>query len=253
MTPSSEFPPFTTTIISNVDPFAFPFDNTDARLSVAEARWHTLWGSFSIMHVQDNEPSPEMAAQEITTCEDFWHEECRGNPVLANFEAILKNYRVHQKGPNDMSFNEESERGSLLELARGYYEEIWQSLTVHEQLALFHLSRDRFIHVEHAGLTPLLQKGLIRFDPDLRLLNSSFREFVRYVGERDELEKHETQQGDSTWTSLKWPLGLGFGTIILGLIMTQEELRTALPAVLTLLPLLLQGIPDLSKPKGISS
>ena len=107
--------------------------------------------------------------------------------------------------------------------------------------------------MEHPGLTSLLQKGLIRFDPDLRILNSSFREFVRYVGERDELEKQENQQGGSTWKSLKWPLGLGFGIIIFGLIMTQEELRTALPAVLTLLPLLLQGIPDLSKPKGTSS
>ncbi|MDH3504117.1 MAG: hypothetical protein OEZ41_00940 [Nitrospirota bacterium] len=107
--------------------------------------------------------------------------------------------------------------------------------------------------MEHPGLAPLHQKGLIRFDPDLRLLNSSFREFVRLVGERDELEKQETQQGGSTWTSLKWPLGLGFGTIIFGLIMTQEELRTALPAVLTLFPLLLQGIPDLSKANVKSS
>lgn len=107
--------------------------------------------------------------------------------------------------------------------------------------------------VGHPGLPPLHQKGLIRFGPDLRLLNSSFREFVRFVGERDELGQKETQQDGSTWTSLKWPLGLGFGTIIFGLIMTQEELRTALPAVLTLLPHLLQGIPDLSKSKDTSS
>jgi len=53
-----------------------------------------------------------------------------------------------------MSFPEESEQDPLLELARGY-EEIWQSLTVHEQVAPTICLRI-IIHVEHEGITPLL-------------------------------------------------------------------------------------------------
>lgn len=48
-----------------------------------------------------------------------------------------------------MSF---SEGGSLLELARGHYEEIQQSLTVHEQLTPYHLSRDYVLHEAQPSL-----------------------------------------------------------------------------------------------------
>lgn len=51
-----------------------------------------------------------------------------------------------------MSFSEDSEQGSFLELAQGYYEEIWQSLTVHEQLAPSHLSRNYGIHETQPSL-----------------------------------------------------------------------------------------------------
>ncbi len=51
-----------------------------------------------------------------------------------------------------MSFSEDSEQGSFLELAKGYFEEIWQSLTVHEQLTSCHLYRDYGIHETQPSL-----------------------------------------------------------------------------------------------------
>ncbi len=135
---------------------------------------------------------------------------------------------------------------AILQLARSYYKEIWQSLNIDEQLALFHLAKDRFIHFEHPGLEPLIRKGLLRFGPDLRLLNASFREFVLIVGERDELREREAQQDHSLWGKLKWPMALGFGTILLFLLVTQEELRAAIPAVIALAPVLFRGLPELS-------
>ena len=41
-------------------------------------------------------------------------------------------------------------------------------------------------------------------------------------------------------------MGLGFGTILLFLMITQEDLRAALPAVIALAPLLLRGLPALT-------
>lgn len=40
-----------------------------------------------------------------------------------------------------MSFSKESKQGPLHEITQGDYEEIWQSLTVHEQVAPHHLSQ----------------------------------------------------------------------------------------------------------------
>jgi len=239
------------TILSNVDPFSFPLHSKESIVKLQEAQWHALLGSFSIVHFhaqsQKTRTFQDRALSQKTgdTLEDLVDEECRWTPALRNlgltYTAFARNEGTGIDTPSKTTVSR-----AIFQLARAYYEDIWQALTTDEQLALFHLSKDRFIHVEHPGLEPLFQKGLIRFDPDLRLLNSSFREFVLMVGERDALQDQETQKGQSPWGTLKWPMGLGFGTIVLFLIATQEELRAALPAVITLVPLLLQGLPELA-------
>ncbi len=245
---------FATTIFSNVDPFSFRFDETEARLGPEEARWHSLLGSFYMFHVQNlistQGDAPKNASTLREKLEKFIHDECRASPALRSLNDIYSNLLL--KDLKDR-VTEDTVREAIFQMAKGYYEQIWQSLTVDEQLALYHVAKDRYIHIEHPGLEPLLKKGLILFDPDLQLMNTSFREFVRMAGERDELKKQEQEKGQSIWKALKVPVGLGLGTIILLLIFTQEELRTALPAVISLVPLLLQGIPDISKPKGASS
>lgn len=241
-----------TTILSNVDPFSFTFKQKKSTFNLQEARWRSLWGSFGIVHFQAK-PQESKTSQDVEhsqkpedTLNDLIDTECRWTPVLRNLGLTYKTFARNEGTKIDPSHSEMTVSRAIFQLAKAYYEEIWQSLTTDEQLALFHLSKDRFIQVEHPGLEPLLRKGLIRFDPDLRLLNASFREFVRVVGERDALHEEEAKKGNSLWGSLKWPLGLGFGTILVFLIATQEELRAALPAVIALVPILLQGLPELS-------
>ena len=158
----------------------------------------------------------------------------RWRSLWGNFEIV----DFHHSTPKEIT---------NLQLAKPYYEKIWETLTLDEQLALYRLARDRFIHVEHPGLDSLFRKGLIRFDPDLCLLNTSFRAFVLEAGDRDRLAHQEATQGESVWDSMKIPVGLGF-TIVAGtLILTQEELRAALPAVFAALPFLLQGFSEFTK------
>ena len=241
-----------TTILSNVDPFSFPLHSKESTIKLKDAQWHALLGRFGIVHVhaqnqETNTPQDEESFQKPgDTLENLVDEECRWTPALRNLGLTYITAFAHNKGTNIDATSKTTVSRAILQLARAYYEDIWQSLTTDEQLALFHISKDRFIHVDHPGLEPLLQKGLIRFDPDLHVLNESFREFVRVVGERDALHEQESQKGNSLWGTLKWPMGIGFGTIVLFLIATQEELRSALPAVLTLVPLLLQGLPELA-------
>lgn len=242
-------PRVSTTILSNVNPLTFPFDTPETKHSLPQTRWHAIWGSFAMMYIRTTSPSTEATPKATNTLDELLQEECGETPVLHNFATTFKKYVLSQSGTADRHHSHESVRASILQMAQPYYEEIWQSLTVEEQLALFHLSRDRFIHVGHPGLDPLLRKGLVQFNPDLRIMNASFRKFVQIVSVRDELHQQEAQKGNSVWNALKVPVGIGLATIIVALILTQEELRTALPAVIALLPLLLQGIPDLAKEK----
>lgn len=241
-----------TTILSNVDPFSFPFQQDDSSFNLQEARWRSLWGSFAIVHFQAKpHEAPRSHGQESSPTraellDNMILDECRWTPVLMNLGLTYKNFANHEGSRIETPPSRTTVNRAIFQLARAYYEEIWQSLTLDEKLALLHLAKDRFIHIEHPGLETLLRKGLIRFDPDLRVLNASFREFVRVVSEKDALYHEEAKKGSSVWGSLKWPMGLGFGAILLFLIATQEELRTALPALIALAPLLLQGLPELS-------
>ncbi|MDR4495890.1 MAG: hypothetical protein R3B74_16030 [Nitrospirales bacterium] len=191
---------FATTIFSNVDPFSFRFDETEARLGPEEARWHSLLGSFYMFHIQNHISTQEIVPKNTPTLrkklKTFIHDECRVSPALLNIENI---YEHLLKGKSKVGITEDAVREAILQMAKGYYEQIWQSLTVDEQLALYHLAKDRYIHIEHPGLEPLLTKGLIVFDPDLRLMNTSFREFVQMAGERDELKNKNKKKGQSIW------------------------------------------------------
>ncbi len=241
-----------TTILSNVDPFSFPFQDGADSSNLQEARWRSLWGSFEIVHFQakthatSSSMSGEPTRTQAELLDRMIHEECCWTPVLMNLGLTYKSFTNHEGACIESPPSQATVNRAIFQLARAYYEEIWQSLTLDEKLALFHIANDRFIHIEHPGLEILLRKGLIRFDPDLRLLNASFREFVRVVGEKDSLYQEEAKKGSSVWESLKWPMGLGLGTILLCLLATQEELRAALPALIALAPLLLQGLPELS-------
>lgn len=243
-----------TTIISNVDPFSesFSFKQDESQNNLHKARWRSLLGSFGIVHFHSitkettTSQDEEISQKPQNALNKLIDEECRWTPALSKLGSTYATFARNKETKIETPHSDTTVSRAIFQLAKPYYEEIWQSLTTDEQLSLFHISKNRFIHVEHPGLEPLLRKGLIRFDPDLRLLNSSFREFVRMVGERDALQDQEAKKGSSLWGTLKWPMGLGFGTILLFLIATQEELRAALPAVIALVPLLLQGLPGLA-------
>ena len=133
----------------------------------------------------------------------------------------------------------------FLHVSWPYYLSLWQSCTLSEKLALYHLSLDGYLHADNPDLTSLSQRGLIRLAPDLQIMNDSFRQFVLRLGNNLHLSQWEKQATQDTWGRLKWPFLMFFGTIILFFFFTQQEFKNSFITLMSLLPILLPAIPEL--------
>jgi hypothetical protein len=126
-----------------------------------------------------------------------------------------------------------------------YYRSLWESCSIHEKLALFHVATDGFLHTHNPELVTLSQKGLLRFDPDLQLLNESFRSFVMETARNSRIAGWEEGATSDTWARLKYPFLLVFGVIVIFLFATQQEFKNSFITLLSLLPILLPALPEL--------
>ena len=243
-------------LISNRDPFSFEVSGEESQAQLNQTRWRTLLENFTVVYYCHDEdfakPNPlEQHKPDKTTSSEKprdWEEinkACRGNKTLISLKEWLMTTGYIQH------LNDEEFIQHFATLARPHYESIWNALSLNEQLALFHLARDRFIHVHHPGIPSLLQRGIIRFDPDLRLMNTTFREFVRNAAIEDGLEIHENQQAGSLWSAIKRPLTVMLVGLLGFFLITQQEFRAALPALLTFIPILIQSFSEMSKSSKI--
>ncbi|MGE0474557.1 MAG: cache domain-containing protein [Nitrospirales bacterium] len=133
----------------------------------------------------------------------------------------------------------------FLRIGWPYYLAIWQSCSLSEKLTLFHLALDGYLHADNPDLTSLSQKGLVRLEPDLQLMNESFRKFVLQLGTNFHLSQWEQQATQDTWGRLKWPFLMIFGIIILFFFFTQQEFKNSFITLISLLPILLPALPEL--------
>jgi hypothetical protein len=133
----------------------------------------------------------------------------------------------------------------FLQIGWSYYQALWQSCSLSEKLALYHIALDGYLHADNPNITPLSQKGLIRLTPDLQLMNDSFRQCVLQLGANFQLSQLEKQASQDTWGQLKWPFLFIFGTILLFFFFTQHEFKNSFITLISLLPILLPALPDL--------
>jgi hypothetical protein len=94
-----------------------------------------------------------------------------------------------------------------------YYQSLWESCSVPEKLALYHVASDGYLHTHNPELVGLCQKGLLRLDPDIQLLNESFRSFVMEIATNTGIAEWEAGDSPDTWARLKYPFLLLFGSI----------------------------------------
>lgn len=139
----------------------------------------------------------------------------------------------------------DSETRYALGVLRCRYEYWWADCTPSEKLALWHVVNDRFLHAGNSKLYPLLWKGLLKLDPDIKLRSKSFHLFVKQVGDRDELAFLRDNLKPSTWAKVSRPLLLGLLSAVIFLAVTQENVRDVIIALVPVLPAFLIEIPRL--------
>jgi len=120
------------------------------------------------------------------------------------------------------------------------YRKLWAQCTKYEKAALFQLAKTGFLSIVHAAIPLLLEKRVVLRDPAPRLMNQSFRQFV--LSQEEEIAKLREEVSEGTWNLLEWPIGVTLALILAGLMYTQEELPSALSALVAGVPVLLPTI-----------
>lgn len=139
----------------------------------------------------------------------------------------------------------EAETRYALGVLRCRYEYWWADCSPSEKIALWHVATDRFLHCSNSKLYPLLWKGLLKLDPDIKLHSLSWQLFVKQAGDRDQLAflKHDLKP--STWAKVSRPLLLGLLSSVAFLAVTQQNVREVVIALVPVLPAFLIEIPRL--------
>ncbi len=130
-------------------------------------------------------------------------------------------------------------------VASPYYRSLWHSCSVQEQLALFHIAQDGYLHANNPELASLTQNGLVRVTPDLQIMNGSFRRFILQIGNESNILKWKDRANEETWANLRLPFLLIFAIILIFLFVTQQEFKNSFITLISLLPIILPALPEL--------
>jgi hypothetical protein len=215
-----------------------------------QANWIDLLGSFGFIHftpsrmeallqewLHPRTESHEATGQTLSIKQCLIQESL---PTL-HLERIGRWIRTYQEWA---TWTPSQMKEQFLQIGWPYYQTLWQSCSLSEKLALYHIAADGYLHADNPDLTPLSQKGLIRLTPDLQLMNDSFRQCVLQLGTHFQLTRLEKQTSQDTWGQLKWPFLFIFGTILLFFFFTQNEFKNSFITLISLLPILLPALPD---------
>jgi len=127
--------------------------------------------------------------------------------------------------------------------AATYYQDIWQCCTTEERLTLFHLAQDRFLSPRDHDIEPLMRRGLIVHDPDLHLMNESFKRFVKTEKGAQVITNYEQEaKENSAWHNLKMPLLVILGAVVVFLFVTQRDLYDSSLAIMTAITTIIPAV-----------
>jgi hypothetical protein len=135
----------------------------------------------------------------------------------------------------------------IAERSAGFYRHIWQSCTDDEKVVLGHIAQDGLTNASsRRTVRRLLGRRLLRKDPRLRVMNTTFRWFLLSPACRAEVMRLEGISDPGVWNRLRVPLSVGVGVTAVFLFVTQKELFDATITVATTmtvaLPVLLRTV-----------
>jgi len=200
-------------LVSSVDPVYYFADRESVNYSDNLKthsdfldRWTEVMSSFQMAVLQDpgisafnellghyrHDPKQIQLIQWI-------EEECSHTSFLRDAGTAMLREHLHDRQCDLRELLNE-----LKERTGSYYSIIWSGLSASEHLVLYQLAHDGWANVKNdQAIRQLQRKGLIRSAPMFRVMNESFRLFVRGVQNLRQIAEWELQGGQSAWRSLK--------------------------------------------------
>jgi hypothetical protein len=110
------------------------------------------------------------------------------------------------------------------DLAEAHYRVLWSRCTDEERLVLIHLARYGFVNPKNWEIVRrLARRRLIKRTPAVRIMNESFRSFVRTVEGSAQIRELERAAGQSDWAKLRNALGAIVVLVGIFLFVTQPD------------------------------
>lgn len=198
----------------------------DAKLSVpyalevdARARWTTVFTALPTLFARDDSDTKFVNDNRhfvsiLKTRRPWRYIEAIGTGIAGNGAA--------QAIKRDRSRDEE-QINQVGEQARALHESLWQTCTEGQRCTLIHLAQDGMISPKNKHLRRLVKRGLVVREPELRLMDESFRRFVISISREQDIEAWRQQEGGSAWQLLRAPLLLIVIGVALFLFITQKD------------------------------
>jgi hypothetical protein len=124
--------------------------------------------------------------------------------------------------------------GFVLDAAEPYYRSLWELCSHEERLVLIQLAQEGLVNPKRIEIIQrLARRNLVIIDSRFKLMNESFRRFVRTVETPERIADWERTPANSAWSRLGAPLYALATVIIAILLFTEQEMFTSIIAVAT--------------------
>jgi hypothetical protein len=120
------------------------------------------------------------------------------------------------------------------DLGDSYYHALWTILEQDEKVVVSQLAHGVVVNpTGKRAARRLLARRILRRDPELHLMNESFRRFIREEIPTSTIEKWERGEPSSPWQRLRFPIGLGLLAVVAFLFVTQRSAFDSAIALVT--------------------
>jgi hypothetical protein len=179
--------------------------------------------------------------------------ECDASPELHGIKASVE---ALDEYPGRLTEDQVIE--TVGDLAGPYYRKAWILCTKEERLLLRHMAEGNLVNPRNTDVVErLLRRGLIRREPDFRLMNESFARFVLTAEPHERIAAWEREAEDSTWATLRIPvliaLALSAAFVVYAGRETFDATIGVVAAVFTGLPVLLRALASVRTQRAASS
>ncbi len=248
-------------IVSTVDPLYFLTEEgpsvlgSDAKPTEVSAlleRWARVLDNFSRVKLP-NEIEDDFAGEVLKFREQSeplerlakWIcRECTYTPMLQKIGLdLFEKYQPFLTHPELPLPTRQQVVALVADRADAYYRMLWGGLTSNERLVLYQLALDGWANPRNAdAIHQLEQKQLIFRRPMYRIINESFRSFIRCSEHESEIAKWQSTEQRSTWQALRFVVIAALIGIGMWLLYAQAQLFQIGTGYITAIATLLTAI-----------